>query len=298
MIGPQPRHVKAPPNASGAKPSVPQGALTQGQFGAERPCPPKGALKYSLLRLSGDTTCPIFFAPAHPCRRLAPRQHLISKVPNGGELGLRVRCRRWSCASCSQVRKQQWVERLYLAVVDHPTARLYCCDGDVTAWARIRKAVQRAGGHFLKVALGADRQRFFLITTTAIAGAAAVDSAAVIERLAAALRSLPLTTGRPVTCSDDWLPPLDRKALWQWIAQIEASDEHLHATLEQQAAAGNLKARVLDPKTAAFWKFSASVPEEDRERIRSRLFGETLSADRVAAADAKDTGNTNRRRFV
>lgn len=245
------------------------------------PCPGSSVPLLKTIQNFGDiSACPVHFQAARPCPRPSPRKHLVARPPGGGELGVRFRCKRWTCPSCSQVRRQELVERLYLAIHQHDVQHLYCWAGDAHAWARIRKAIQRAGGKFVKVLHETRRDKLTVLSTVPLEGAEPVEAAAVIGRFAEALRSVPLASGQPVTYSEKWLPPAPQKHRWRYVADIPASDQHFESALTAQAVDGRLLATILEPKTAAAWRFSDEVSEEERARIRQRLFGQSLPIDR------------------
>jgi hypothetical protein len=168
------------------------------------------------------------------------------------------------------------MERLHQGINRHRLSLLYCWRGNARTWARVRKAIQRAGAKFLKVSTGDGRDEYTVLCTKPLEGTEAIEPAIALERLAAALRSVPLTRGRPVTCSADWLPPVRQDRRWRYAGDIPASDQHFDATLRAEADAGHLRAKILEPKVAAAWQFSADVPEEERVSVRERLFGQTL----------------------
>jgi hypothetical protein len=185
-------------------------------------------------------------------------------------------CKRWSCASCSQVRKQEWIERLYQAIRQQGLTELHCWSGDSDTWGKVYKALQRRGARFLRVSLGGDRSRVFVVCTVPLAGGLVLTPAAALDMLAEALRSVPLTKGRPVTCTRGWLPVGRRERRWRYAGEIPASDQHFERTLAAEHQEGTLRGKILEPGAAAAWHFAADMPEEARARVRHHLFGNTL----------------------
>jgi len=216
---------------------------------------------------------------------------LISRSPSGGELGLRFRCRRWSCPSCAQLKKQEWLERLHQGITRHGLKRLYGWDGDAGTWSTVRKAIQRAGGKFIKVLTGAGRGQLMVLSTAPRAGAEILSPASSLEKLAKALQLVPLTIGQPVTCSERWLPAISKSRRWRYAGDIPASDQHFDDALKAQADASRLRATILEPGVAAAWQFSAELPEEEKSRIRERVFGHTLPI----AAESRENHRAARR---
>jgi hypothetical protein len=242
------------------------------------------------IQNSGDKDCPAYFDTARPCPRPSPRKHLISRAASGSELGLRARCKRWSCRACSQFKKQEWIGRLYRGTRRHRLKRLYCWRGDPRSWPKIRQALHRAGAKFLKVLTGPRRDKLLVLCTKPLEGAESVEPAVALEQLAEALRGVPLTSGRPVTCTKGWLPPPPKNSQWVWAGDIPASTEHFEAALSAQTEGGTLRADILQPGLAAAWQFADEVPEEERARIRERVFGHALPAE--AGRPPRDDGKS------
>ena len=61
------------------------------------------------------------------------------------------------------------------------------------------------------------------------------------------------------------------------------------------AESGCLHGKILEPKVAACWMFSADIPEEERVRMREHLFGHILRAEKrgeTSEDSATATGQT------
>lgn len=172
------------------------------------PCPPCSALHPHVCvvvqNVADKDGCPVRFSTRRPCPRFSPRKHLVSRS-TGAELGMRFSRKRWSCPVCALGRKQGWLERLYAGIRRHNISQLYTWQGESRDWATAHRAIRRAGGKFLKVLIGPQRDQVVVISTVERAGARAIDPVRALELLAESLRLIPLTYG-PVTCSEKWLP--------------------------------------------------------------------------------------------
>jgi hypothetical protein len=165
---------------------------------------------------------------------------------------------------------------LHLGIAHHGLGQLYFIEAESCDWERVRKILERAGGKFLRVRTGRRRDRFTLFCTVPLPGAAALVPADVLTRLARALMSVPLTKGRPVTCSKGWLPTVAHDHRWRYAGDIVASNEHFNKTLQAEAEAGRVEATIMDPAFAAVFWFTPGTPEEERARVRRRVFGQVL----------------------
>jgi hypothetical protein len=202
----------------------------------------------------------------------------VARASTGAELGIRFRCKRYCCPACSLVRKQEWIGRLYLGLNHHRLKQLFYLCWDTRTWGKVRKAIQRAGGKFIKVAVGQRRDRFVVLFTVPLFGAEAIDDTAALDKLAKALREVPLTRGRPVTVTRNWLPPLPRARKWRFAGNIPASKQHFNDAIEAEAKKGHLRATAIAPGVTV-WRFCDDVPEAERVRIREHIFGHTLKAE-------------------
>jgi uncharacterized protein YoaH (UPF0181 family) len=209
---------------------------------------------------------------------------LIAAAPgldlHEGELALRFRCRRWSCRSCSWAKRQEWIERLHEAMAQGRIERLYHFMAPSSSWARIRKALSRAEARFLRVSLGIERSRIFILATTPLLGWKDVTPGEALKLVAEALRQVRSTSGEPVTASEGWLPPVQRDRRYIRKGAIPASDQHLEDTIRAERTRGNLRyGKVLEPGSAAAWTFSPALSPEERNRVRDRIFGHTLTTE-------------------
>lgn len=259
------------------------GSVAKGKYGV-RPrragsiCPVKREYSPLLItRVSRDSAeeCPIRFAPSRFCPSPTHRKHLIARQHNGCELAIRIPCHRWSCEVCSLVRKQTWLERLHAVIVRDRFEVLYLWAGDAASWSRDRRALARCNGKFLRVA-GPDRGHSVAVFTSPLASTLAVEPAAAFDAIADALAAIPLTHGRPVTATKRWLPAVQRPRKYHFAGDILGSDANLEATLVEQVLDGTLEGRVLERGAAAVWRFPASMPDDERQRVRDRLFGTAL----------------------
>jgi hypothetical protein len=167
---------------------------------------------------------------------------------------------------------------VHQALVREHREFLYVETAPAEAWDRIRKALQRAGGGFVRVAIGAPCTHSFLLATAALDGMLTVSSAEALRPLAEALQKVCSSSGEPVTCSEGWLPSPERKHRWRRAGPIPASDLYFENALGAERAEGTLTSKILEPRAAAVWRFENDVPEEERERIRERMFGHVLAA--------------------
>ncbi len=218
---------------------------------------------------------PVYFEPAGPCPTPSPFVHLAPRVPTGPDIAAHLPCKRWNCPCCSPAKKQALVERVHAAAERDGLDRLSCLTCDSRDWGRLRLAIWRAGGKYLTVVAGPERERLLVLSTVPLKGAVPVELTDAIDKLAEALRSVPLTRGRPVNYSTGWLPNVPRKNWCRFAGNIPASGEHFNEMLVAEAAAGRLTSKPIGPG-AVVWRFAANVPEEQRDRIRDRLFGHTL----------------------
>jgi hypothetical protein len=177
------------------------------------------------------------------------------------------------------------VERFHLGIDRDRLEQLHCWTGSAGDWERMRKQLQRADARFLKVSTGAGRAAITVLTTRPLPGSEAVSASVAVARLVDALRAVPLTSGRPVTCSKGWLPTGPHTSKWSYAGDIPASAQHFDAALQAEIDGGRLQGKVLEPKVAAAWRFPDGVPEEERDRIRRRMFGHTLPADRATTEE-------------
>jgi hypothetical protein len=150
--------------------------------------------------------------------------------------------------------------------------RLFTETFPTPSWGRIRKALQRAEGHFLRVALGIARSHSFVLATSPLKRWRDIVPSEALEFLAEALRQVRSTMGEPVTASEGWLPPVQQNRRYKRIGTIPASDELLEETLRAERARGKLRGKVLEPGSAAAWTFDASLSAEERDPIRGRMF--------------------------
>jgi hypothetical protein len=108
----------------------------------------------------------------------------------------------------------------------------------------------------------------------------------VIDCFAAALWTVPIAQGRPVTCSRGWLPVPARRRRYRYAGDIPASDQHFDAALAAHVQAGDIRARTIEPGSAA-WRFPPGTPEQEKVGVRERLFGHVIRVGNapLAASD-------------
>ncbi len=234
----------------------------------------------NLIQANSDNDRPpVYFERPFLCPRPGPLKHLVSRATGGCELGLRPSCGRWTCRSCSQVLRQGWVERLHGGITLHRLREVFCWTGPARAWGRVYKQLQRAGAKFLRVVYGPKRDKCLVLCTEPPEDAEVLTPAAALERFAEALRLVPCSGGRTVNCSTGWLPAPPPKRRYRYAGEIDASGAHFSQSLQAEAGAGRLTHAPIEPGRADVWTFAADVPEDERARIRGRLFGHALPID-------------------
>lgn len=252
------------------------------QFRTSEPCPNYSNMNTGVgvsIQTNSDTpSCPVYFRSTGLCPSPSPRKHLVSRLNPNREAALRLPCRRWTCVSCAQTKRQEVMEALHLGLHRLKQPELYLWNGATDQFDAIAKRIRRAGGLYFGVRHGPQKDRFFLLSTVAIDGAERVSAAEALTGAHTTLADLKHYRGgsraRTVVCSRHWpKPPRARK--WTSGGDVPASSDHLERTIiAEQARNPGFRAAILAPGDAVM-EFAPEMPEADRAPIRDRVLGHT-----------------------
>jgi hypothetical protein len=220
-------------------------------------------------------SCPQFFALAR-CPRPGPRRHMIAKNGSGREIGIRTRCRRWTCPTCAAWLAQRWCERFHEALERDGAKVLHTCHLSAQkAWPKVQHSIQRAGAKYIKVAVGSTREEYIVWCTVSLPGSRPLAADDTVENFADAIGTVhPDADGSPISSSRGWLPSVAKnERLWQLLGFIPADEGAFEAALLAELAAGQLsEAQISRSRMLAGWSFPAEATEAQRVATRNRFF--------------------------
>lgn len=187
----------------------------------------------------------------------------------------RLACKRWSCAACAEARKADWLDRFLRAISEGPPGVMFCFRGAVENWGKVKKAINRLDGKFVKVS--GDDGSLLVLSTVYVDDAEAVNEDEAIDLFVKALQALPLSRNKhPVQPSRGWMKPTKQDPRWYGGEVVPASDQQLVATVKALADEGVIRMKVLDAG-AVLWWFPDDTTENDRGAIRRKIFGHVMS---------------------
>lgn len=225
-----------------------------------------------------EQSCPVFFPPTRKCKRLSKRKHMVA---GRRHLAVRFACKAWFCPACAPAIKQQWCQRLFLALCRDGVETTFHVATDPGGWGALQKRLNRAGACHVRVQTPGV---LHVLSTAELPGSAALPMEKALRHFADVLGEADVACAQPVRAGNGWLPPPPRKdgTRWHFAGDIPASDRHLADALAAERERGAVADYKVFSPTAAAWTFAAGLSQGEQGLARQRLFGHILNVAAVA----------------